>query len=80
MEKVSALKQRIDESKGKTLNEISRIVDDINAVRACVGGRAGRGQAPQPRLPYQLPSSRMPPLPSPLPLPCCSWCSSAAPS
>jgi catalase (peroxidase I) len=35
MEKVSALKQRIDESKGKTLNEISRIVDDINAVRDC---------------------------------------------
>lgn len=48
MEKVSALKQRIDESKGKTLNEISRIVDDINAVRgartamraACSGRRA----------------------------------------
>lgn len=32
MEKVSALKQRIDESKGATLNEISRIVDDINAL------------------------------------------------
>jgi len=41
MEKVSALKQRIDESKGKTLNEISRIVDDINAVRACVFRRCG---------------------------------------
>jgi intraflagellar transport protein 81 len=33
MEKISALKQRIDESKGKTLQEISRIVDDINSVR-----------------------------------------------
>ena len=32
MEKISALKQRIDESKGKTLTEISRIVDDINAM------------------------------------------------
>lgn len=32
IEQISALKQRIDESKGATLNEISRIVDDINAV------------------------------------------------
>lgn len=31
IEKISALKARIDESKGKTLNEISRIVTDINA-------------------------------------------------
>ena len=30
LEKVSALKARIDESKGATLNEISRIVEDIN--------------------------------------------------
>jgi intraflagellar transport protein 81 len=30
LEKVSALKARIDESKGATLNEISRIVQDIN--------------------------------------------------
>ena len=32
MEHMTALKQRIDESKGKTLQEISKIVDDINAV------------------------------------------------
>ena len=30
LEKISALKARIDESKGATLTEISRIVDDIN--------------------------------------------------
>jgi intraflagellar transport protein 81 len=30
LEKVSSLKARIDESKGATLNEISRIVEDIN--------------------------------------------------
>ncbi len=34
LEKVSSLKARIDESKGATLAEISRIVDDINAAIA----------------------------------------------
>lgn len=33
LEKISALKARIDESKGKALNEISRIVEDIKKVR-----------------------------------------------
>jgi hypothetical protein len=37
LEKVSALNARINEAKGKTLTEISRIVMDINAVSSRSG-------------------------------------------
>jgi hypothetical protein len=62
LEKVSALKQRIDESKGATLNEISRIVDDINAVRPG-GGGGGWVVARGKRAWLSLPNTTPPPTP-----------------